>query len=634
MAVRSGVSVARRRWILLLTVLLAVLPACAPAPATPAGPPPESTVAESPPPTAAPPAAAATSDPEPELLIADHAGEAEQAVVHVTTACPVPDSLSAAHEIVARAGLGAASLPEAQRYQASMRVLLAVDDRPPVEGRLQPVQLAADDRLGCGGARAAFRMYFDAPLGTLTPGTHTLIAEYVVETAVSSDAGDTLAPGVLGRVEIPIEVAPAPPSHPDVIFYGGHVITMEPALPVAQALAVRGDRVLAVGRESAVRALAGPATRLIDLGGRALLPGFIDPHSHLLSRGQDVWGYTYDQAQSMALREGLTAMGELYGQAPFIRSLETFAREGRLRVRTVVYLTHVTSCGDLLGMWYPDDFPPGLVFTDRLRIGGAKLFADGGACRVPAASFDYLDPSLGRGDLFLEQAVLNREVAAAHAAGYQVAVHALGDAGLDAALEALERALAGQPNTPRHRIEHASLVRPDQIDRLARLGAIPTMRGFYPSCTGSWEAAIGETRYSWIWPWRTLLESAPHVTWQGDPPFGPIAPLQHLSGFVTRQQINADTGQPCPPGDWLTAETISVEQALRIMTIEAAYAMHLDEDIGSLRPGKLADLVILSESPLEVAPQALADLQVLATLIAGRVEWCAPGHAALCPAEG
>ena len=107
--------------------------------------------------------------------------------------------------------------------------------------------------------------------------------------------------------------------------------------------------------------------------------------------------------------------------------------------------------------------------------------------------------------------------------------------------------------------------------------------------------------------------------------------MDKLYALVTKRQIERITGDICQPPDWLAAESVSVEEALRMMTINAAYALFMENNIGSLVPGKFADLIVLSENPLSVDPDALPNIEVLVTMVGGKVEFCKNGYSSLCP---
>ncbi len=419
-----------------------------------------------------------------------------------------------------------------------------------------------------------------------------------------------------------------------LVFHNGRVVTLEASLPVAQALAVAGERILAVGDDDTVLALADANTRMVDLDGRALLPGFVDAHTHLFNDAPH-WGATPESVQQIGLSNGITSLANLYGVPEFVAEMQALETQGKLRIRTSLYLNYTTNCGDVLGEWY-QRYPRNTDTARMLRIFGVKIFADGGSCGRPAISFPYADQG-GHGDLLLSQDELNRAVAAAHARGYQVAIHAQGDRAIDQALNALERALDGQPNALRHRIEHNAFVRAEQRPRYGQLGIVPTLFGAYATCSGirdgRYAEVFGPEPLTWLEDWRSLLDTNPglHAAWHGDDPWvAPLSPLLELYGFVTRNEVDED-GAVCQAPDWLKAHAITTEEALSLMTLGAAYALSMEEAVGSLKAGKYADLIVLSQSPLDVAPEAIKDIQLLATLVAGRFEYCQPGSAFSCP---
>jgi len=412
---------------------------------------------------------------------------------------------------------------------------------------------------------------------------------------------------------------------------------MEVGQPQARALAIQGESILAVGSDEEILALQGTETHLIDLQGRALMPGFVDAHTHILA-SPDHYGTSSEGVQDLALMYGITTMADMSGTPDLLERIQTLEREGKLRVRTSVYMIYNTSCGDVVGDWYRDYAPtpePG----EMLRIGGVKIFTDGGSCNAPAVSFEY--PSgVGYGDLYFAQEELNQVVADIQARGYQAAIHALGDRAVEQAQVAIAAALDGRPNTLRHRIEHNAVLPPDLMGRYSEIGIVPVIFGRFPTCfrlgvSSEFRYAIPVEYQTWEWPWRELLDANPGlpIAWHGDdPPMPPLDPLIDLYGFVTRRDI-AEDGSICQPPDWLAANIITVQEALHLMTMGSAYALFLDEEVGSLASGKLADLIVLSEDPLTVDPDTIRDIEVLMTMVGGHVEYCAPGHETLCPAS-
>ncbi len=423
----------------------------------------------------------------------------------------------------------------------------------------------------------------------------------------------------------PPSPTPRLPAAP-IIFHNGIILTMERELPQAQAIAIQDEKIVAVGDNASILALQTPETQVVDLQGRTVMPGFVDAHTHVLNdaRSQDK---SLDQAQMLTLQNGITTLGDLYVDQSFLRDIQRFNSAGQLRVRTSLYLVYDDPCGRQIGTWYkntPSTRTPG----EMLRIGGVKIFTDGGSCGRPALSFEHADRGLG--DLWMTQEVLNHAVAEAQAAGYQVAIHAIGDRAVEQAQNAIASALQGQPNTYRHRMEHVSVLRPEQVACFGELGIVPVLPGQYPSCT-PFGPPLPEVYGDWEWPWAELRARNPTlpIAWHSDYPFWSINPFIHLYGFVTRNDMYQHYS--CKPQVWLRDDVLTVEQALSIMTLESAYALFRETEVGSLRPGKYADLIVISENPLTIGAEELRRLSVLATLVGGRFEYCAGRGRDFCP---
>jgi predicted amidohydrolase YtcJ len=431
------------------------------------------------------------------------------------------------------------------------------------------------------------------------------------------------------KVYLPLVMRNHHPSQAELIFYNGSVLTLEGDAWEAQAIAIRGDKILAVGGGE-VLALQGPGTRLVDLGGQTLMPGFVDAHTHVFNDA-GYMGLDLEGAQQLALENGITSLADMYTPPEFLEEMQTFAAEDKLVIRTSLYLIYNTACGDLVGDWYTAHAPTH-AFGEKLRIGGVKIFSDGGVCGRFALSFDY-PPEYGggQGDLWLTQEALSQAIAQADAAGYQVVVHALGDRAVETTQNAFELVLDGQPNILRHRIEHSYVVRPELLPRYGQIGLVTAIFGYAPICEwGRGEGfaeIVGPERLSWLQPYRALLDANPglHVTWHGDDPWvGPVSPILEL---------HKDGVTLCQPPDWLAATALTVEEALPLMTREAAYAIFREEEVGSLKPGKLADLIILSDNPLAVDPNTIKDITLSMTMVGGQVVYCAPGQETVCPSR-
>jgi hypothetical protein len=218
--------------------------------------------------------------------------------------------------------------------------------------------------------------------------------------------------------------APVPTVSPDqqIIFHNGMILTMDEAMPVAEAVAITGEMITAVGSNTDILAQQQTGTIVVDLNGRILMPGFVDAHTHLFNDAEQFFDMSLAEVQQIALQNGITTIGDMYVDERFLHEIEDFAPA--LRIRTSLYLVMTDNCGKTLGDWYrehPITRNPG----EMLRIGGVKIFADGGTCQRPALSYE-LTAGGGLGDLFHTQAALDEMVLAAQNGGYQVAIHLSG----------------------------------------------------------------------------------------------------------------------------------------------------------------------------------------------------------------
>ena len=415
----------------------------------------------------------------------------------------------------------------------------------------------------------------------------------------------------------------------DVIFHNGVILTMDDARPTASAIHIQGERIVSVGDEATILAEAGPTTSLVDLGGHTLMPGFVDAHSHMFAEPDPA------QVQATLLRIGVTTTAEMYVDEPLLQRLLELDAHDALRVRLSAYLLYNTSCGEPLDEWWRA-YPPTRVPGEMLRIGGIKVFTDGGSCNAPAVTFDYAN-GVGKGDLYFTQPQLEAALRTIDGAGYQAAVHAIGDRALDVVLGAFEDLWHGD-NPRRHRIEHNAVIRPDQLARYSAAQPVATIFAPFATChklgaATRFKYEVPDEFRTWEWPWRDLINANPglHLAWHGDMPHVyPPDTAYHLFAMVTRAEL-AEDGSICEPPDWIAHNALTVDEALHLMTTGAAYALDRDAEVGSLVSGKYADVIILSDNPRTVDPLALKDLQVLMTMVGGKVEYCAEGMAGLCP---
>ena len=254
---------------------------------------------------------------------------------------------------------------------------------------------------------------------------------------------------------------------------------------------------------------------------------------------------------------------------------------------------------------------------ELFRIIGAKFFADGSlGARSAALLVDYSDEPLNRGILMKSPDELYRRILPWHEKGFQIAVHAIGDAAVGEVLDVYERLNATHPPLDaRSRVEHAQVISPRDIPRFASLGAIPSMQ--FKHCTSdmSWaEKRLGPERIAGAYAWRSLLSAGSRIPGGSDFPVEPINPFLGIYAAVTRQDTAGN-----PEGGWQGAQRLTVEEAIRAFTVEAAYAGCAETVAGSLSPGKLADFVVISGDIFSMQPFEIPMIRVLATVLGGEI---------------
>jgi hypothetical protein len=503
---------------------------------------------------------------------------------------------------------------------------------------------------------------------------------------------------------------------------------MNPSQPRAQAIAIRDDKIAKVGTNEGIRPWIGKDTRVIDLRGRTVVPGFIDTHVHVMEFGRSLaW---IDLRGVRSIREiqerlekrvqetpkGRWIMGRGWdqerlaeGRYPTRWDLDDFSRENPVVFNRVCGHVCVTNSKalELTGITAETTPPPGgridkdpetgeptgilrenamdlvwkampppseeelmeaatlacrkaveagltslhwiiyspmeiriiqklcaqnklplrvyLVIPAELlnplidlglctgfgdsmvRIGGVKILADGSlGARTAALHEPYSDDPTTRGMMLYTREELNELVAKAHKAHLQLAIHAIGDQTIDVVLTALEKVLEEAPRKDhRHRIEHASVLNEALIQRLKKLGVIASIQPHFVISDFWVVDRVGPTRARWVYPFKTLLQEGILVTGGSDCPVEPISPLLGMYAAVARET--------------LPEERITVDDALRVYTINAAYASFEENVKGSIEAGKLADLVVLSHDPRAIPSSKIKDIRVETTIVGGRV---------------
>jgi predicted amidohydrolase YtcJ len=326
-------------------------------------------------------------------------------------------------------------------------------------------------------------------------------------------------------------------------------------------------------------------------------------------------GYDADQAVEAALRRGWTSISELFVDVRRLETLRALDAAGRLRLRVNAYLP-VNFEDDKFGDWFLG-YEPRHAYSPHLRLAGVKLFLD----HDWGTRFHW------------DQAGLDEYVLSAHRNGWQVAAHTVSAQAHDQYLTAVARAQARHPDPDaRHRVEHVIQLRDDQLTMIGELGMIASIQPGIPgdlAAEAGFPELVARGQTGWIARWRDLVESGVRTIGSTDMPWLALglggratelphgSPLEAVYQAVTRQSY---LGRH--PEDWQLAQRLTVDQALRLFTINAAYGTFEEEVKGSLARGKYADLVILSDDPTTVTAGSLLGIQVLATVVGGQVEHC------------
>ncbi|WP_437662451.1 amidohydrolase [Sorangium sp. So ce1182] len=541
--------------------------------------------------------------------------------------------------------------------------------------------------------------------------------------------------------------ATATPGTPaDLVITAGVVRTMDPAKPRAEAVAVRGERIVFVGSAADTKAFVGPGTRVVELPGRAVVPGLVDGHGHLYGlgvaletpsvrgtrsaeaaaavvaeaakarpRGEWITGRGWDQnlwpgaafpthgpldaaapehpvalrrvdghalwanaaamraagvgrgtqdppggrvlrdaageptgvfidnamgliearipadppavrerrilrAAEEALSSGLTGVHEMGIDDETVAVYRALAAAGRLPIRVHAYLAGEGRLEGLKGR-APDVDATG---TAMFVLRGVKLYADGALGSRGAALLEpYADEPSTSGLLLMDRGALARAARLVADAGFQLAVHAIGDRANRAVLDAFEALGPGRAAALRFRVEHAQILSPDDLPRFSALGVIASMQPTHATSDMAWAPArLGAHRLKGAYAWRSLRSSGARLVFGSDFPVEEPSPLLGIHAAVTRQDLS---GQP--PGGWMPEERLDLDEALLAFTAEPAYASWAEGQRGRIAPGYVADLTVLGR---DLSPdRSLVDTPIDMVVVGGRV--ARSGAAALRP---
>ncbi|MFY9557402.1 MAG: amidohydrolase [Blastocatellia bacterium] len=322
------------------------------------------------------------------------------------------------------------------------------------------------------------------------------------------------------------------------------------------------------------------------------------------------------------VRNGLTSVHEARVTPIMLQAFRELIKEGRMPLRVYVMLDGANAT--LIDEWLKRG--PEIDPHHRLSIRSIKVFADGALGSRGAALFEpYSDAPGTRGLITTTESEIQSLTRRCVERGFQVATHAIGDAANHQVLNAYEKALnqakgVASPDRlavgeARLRIEHAQVLAAADIPRFAKLGVIASMQPTHCTSDMAWaEKRIGPERIKGAYAWRSVVKTGAHLPISSDFPGETLNPFYGIYAATTRQDPEGK-----PPGGWNPAERLTLEEALRGYTIEAAYAEFEEKDKGSIEIGKLADLIVISNDPTKVSSKELLSTQVLKTFIDGKV---------------
>jgi len=528
----------------------------------------------------------------------------------------------------------------------------------------------------------------------------------------------------------------------DLIIRNAHIWTVDAARPEGEAVAVLGERIVAVGSNQQIEAWRGPYTRIVDAEGKRLLPGFNDAHVHFVDGGAQLdnvelndatsksefarrigeraakmpkrqwllggdWDETkwdpselptkdlidpltpevpvavnrYDGhmvlANSLALKlAGITAQTPDPAGGVIVRdrlgnptgALKDAAQD--MLFKAVPSLTHdqrrhaveralehaaslgVTSVQNMNPDYadiatYNELLDEGKLTTriyaaplitqvddqvkmgirrafggPYLRIGAVKAYADGSLGSATAYFFEpFADQPDNRGLLSDEMhpiSLMRDRMMRADSAGLQLCTHAIGDAGISAILDIYsEIETAHGTRDRRWRIEHAQHMAAKDFDRFAQLHVIASVQPYHAIDDGRWaERRIGHDRASRTYAFRTFLDHGVRLALGTDWNVAPLNPMLTLYAAITRATLDGKN-----PNGWFPEQKLTIKEAIEAYTLGSAYAEFQENEKGSIAPGKLADMVLVSDDVLAIDPVKIRDVKVLKTWVGGKLTY-------------
>ncbi len=308
------------------------------------------------------------------------------------------------------------------------------------------------------------------------------------------------------------------------------------------------------------------------------------------------------RALQCCARVGLTCIHDMMMSPEVLRILQRLETRGELPLRVRAYMHGSTPEVDAVLRESPR--------SDRLRVMGRKLFADGAlGSRGAALRAPYSDDPSTTGLLMMSQEELTRAAEQTHALGRQVAIHAIGDRAAELATAAIIAAQGPGVGDRRHRVEHAQTLAPGHFAVFAKAGIVASMQPSHCTCDLGWAVArLGPERIKGAYAWRAFLDAGVPLALGSDAPIASENPWDGIRSAVTRTGAGGATITP--------EQRLTLEEALVGYTAGAAFASH-DDRLGALAPGQLADFVVIDRDPFAVDAERLAEVRTLRTVVGG-----------------
>jgi len=310
---------------------------------------------------------------------------------------------------------------------------------------------------------------------------------------------------------------------------------------------------------------------------------------------------TCSSACSVAVEAGITGVHWFIDKPSELRALQELEKRGQLSLRV----------NAVMPVEFLEEFADEGFDGSFLRFKCFKVFADGSlGGRTAALQEPYADDASTKGVIYYSLGELKRLITAVDEAGFQVAVHAIGDRAVSETLKAFEDTLGeAAVKKRRHRIEHVSVLNPLLIERIKQLGLLVCIQPHFVISDFWVPNRLGQGRARWTYPFKSLMKSGILAAASSDAPAEPLSPLLGIWAAVTRKSF--------------PEERLSIWEALKAYTVYAAY-FSFEEDVkGSIEVGKLADLTVLSDSPFEVKPEKIKDIRVEITVVDGKIVYSA-----------